>query len=464
MELGQNEGRNFPLSRFETMLKTNNILFFDADEFELIISHYLGIGNMAMAKKAINISLSQHPDSTALRLLRVEILLFENKLEKAGDILDALYNIEPYNPDIYIHKADIFSKNDQHQEAIELLLTANDITEDDEEIYSLIAMEYMFLEDYENAKNYFIKCLELDDEDASILYNIVYCFDYLEESQAAIDFLNIYLDAHPYSEIAWHQIGLQYKAIKDYEKALNSFDFAIISDDYFIGAYMEKAKVLEKMGLYSEAIECYQSTLKLEDPTAFAYLHIGKCYEELGNNELALNFFNKALQEDPLMDKTWIVITDFYCHQKKYKKALYYIERAIAIDEENESYWERYLKISGELGQFKESEPESNIHFITDETGLETWIRRVDFIINIKHFNIALEMLSHTQKLFPETAEVEYRLAGVYFNLDDKNKGSFHLKKALKIDPEYFNVLADLFPKVFSSKNKTDSGTQDFVD
>ena len=69
--------------------------------------------------------------------------------------------------------------------------------------------------------------------------------------------------------------------LKDYKKALAAFDFAIISDDTFVGAYLEKGKVLEKIKRYDEAIENYKITLKLDDPTSFALLRIGNCYEKL---------------------------------------------------------------------------------------------------------------------------------------------------------------------------------------
>ena len=47
--------------------------------------------------------------------------------------------------------------------------------------------------------------------------------------------------------VAWHQLGKQYFSKKEYQKALAAFDFAIISDDLFIGAYIEKGKVLESV-------------------------------------------------------------------------------------------------------------------------------------------------------------------------------------------------------------------------
>ena len=80
---------------------------------------------------------------------------------------------------------------------------------------------------------------------------------------------------------------------KEYKKALAAFDFAIISDDSFVGAYLERGKVLEKQGEYLEAIESYSMTRKLDDPTSFALLRIGSCYEKLKKHDLALQYYYK---------------------------------------------------------------------------------------------------------------------------------------------------------------------------
>jgi tetratricopeptide (TPR) repeat protein len=119
-----------------------------------------------------------------------------------------------------------------------------------------------------------MKCLEHDEHDYSALYNVIYCFDYLEENEAAIDYLNDFLNKNPYSEVAWHQVGKQYYLLKEYKKALASFDFAIISDDGFIGAYLEKGKTQQKLKDYAGAIESYTVTLGLDDATSFALLRI----------------------------------------------------------------------------------------------------------------------------------------------------------------------------------------------
>jgi len=110
MEYSHNDGpNNLPLTKFESMLKTNDILFFDSSEFENIIHHYLESGKISLAKKAIKLGLEQHPTSVNLQLFKVEILVIENKFDKADDILEHLHILEPNNEEIYIQKANILS-------------------------------------------------------------------------------------------------------------------------------------------------------------------------------------------------------------------------------------------------------------------------------------------------------------------------------------------------------------------
>ena len=69
---------DLPVSRFELMLKTNELQFFDATEFEEIGQYYIDIANLSMAKKAIEVGLGQHPESTELTLLLVEYYILTN--------------------------------------------------------------------------------------------------------------------------------------------------------------------------------------------------------------------------------------------------------------------------------------------------------------------------------------------------------------------------------------------------
>ena len=206
---------NLSLSKFESMLKTNKVLFFDSEEFEDIILHYLDMGKASLAKKALKLALEQHPKSTGLKLVQVEMLVYDDKLDQAEKLLNELFAIEPNNEEIYIQKANIYSKRDNHEKAVELLKTALKYTDDFADVYNLIGMEYLFMDNLEMAKENFIICLEEDLEDQSSLYNVVYCFEFLDQNQKAIDYLKKYIDKNPYSEIAWHQLGRLHYGLKE---------------------------------------------------------------------------------------------------------------------------------------------------------------------------------------------------------------------------------------------------------
>ena len=453
MQFGDKDSNNFSLTRFESMLKTNNVLFFDAEEFAEIVQHYLDNGKMALAKKATKLGLEQHPTSTNLKLYKVEIYIFENKLELADTLLDELYSLEKSNEEILIQKANVLSRRDKHAEAIELLGRALEITNDAADVLSLIGMEHLFLEDFEKAKTNFMRCLEIDNQDYSALYNVIYCFDYLEQHREAIDYLNDFLNANPYSEVGWHQVGKQYYTLKEYKKALAAYDFAIISDDTFIGAYLEKGKVLEKLGRYNEAISSYSITLELDDPTSFALLRIGKCHEKLHNDELALQFYHKCIEEDGLLDKGWIAITDYYNRKKNFQKALYYIDKALNIDSENVLYWKRYAVINKNLSLFEEAEHGFRRTIELGNYEIDSWTSRTDILIQLGEYEAAINNLYQAAEFYPDAVEIEFRLAGLHYLLGEENKGQFHLNNALRIDSEYSIIIEELFPTVFAKAN-----------
>ncbi len=448
MEFDLNNDDYLSIEKFELMLKTNEVGFFDSDEFEEIIEHYLENGKMALARKAIHLAMNQHPSSVNLRLFHAEMLVFDDKFGIAHTLLDELQELQPNNSEIFIQKANIFSKTEQHEKAIELLQTALELTDDRADVYNLMGMEFLFIEDYSNAKLNFMQCLELDDTDYSALYNIIYCFDFLQEHQQAIDFLNMFLDKNPYSEVAWHQVGKQYFDLKMYEKSLAAFEFAIISDEHFVGAYLEKGKVLEKLGRYNEAIENYQITLKLDDPTSFAYLRLGKCYHKLGNDELAVRFFKKTVNEDPLLDKGWLSIVDYYSKNLNYPKALSYIEKAIDVDGENAMFWTRYANLNRKLNFFEEAEYGYRRAIELGNYEEKTWICRSDILLALGEVEAVISNLNHGLEFYPSQVEMEYRIAGAYYKTNQPVKGRFHLQNALKTDPEFIIILEELYPEL----------------
>jgi tetratricopeptide (TPR) repeat protein len=451
MAFNAEERPSQPITKFESMLKTDDVYFFDAEDFEDIIHHYLNNGKISLAKKAIKIGLQQHPGSIELKLLQIEVFVFENNLDDAEKMLDQLQQLDAHNEEIYIQRANIYSKKDDHLTAINLLEKALDLTDDGLDIHSLLGMEYLFMDDFEMAKKNFMKCVEFDNEDYSSLYNVIYCFEFLEDFDGAILYLNDYLEESPYCEVAWHQLGKQYIAKDMHKEALSAFDFAIISDDTFIGAYFEKGKVLEKLGRYNEAIENYETTIKIEDPTSHAYLRIGKCYEKLGNMDMAKYYFYHTVHEDPLLDKGWLAITNFYYKTKNYEKAAYYINKAINIDGENALYWKKSGKINIALQNYDEADFAFKQAVDFGNYELETWILWSDVVQQNKELDAAIQILKQGREFHPEETAIFLKLSGIYSLLSEVSKAEKYIAKAILLNADGLKN----FQKKYSNFNDT---------
>jgi tetratricopeptide (TPR) repeat protein len=190
----------------------------------------------------------------------------------------------------------------------------------------------------------------------------------------------------------------------------------------------------------------------LDDPTSYALLRIGKCHEKLGHKKLAIEFFNKTVHEDPLLDKGWIAITDYYVRQKNFQKALHYVNKALSIDNENRFYWKRYATINKEMNLFEEAEFGYRKAVEHGDYQLDTWLFWVDILQFQGEFESAIQTLLQASEYFPEEYEVEYRLAGLYFMLLDDKKGKFHLSNGLRLNYKNNTIIKELFPVVWDRK------------
>lgn len=459
MALHTNENHNPTVHKFESMLKTDDVYFFDAEDFEEIIHHYLNLGKVSLGKKAIQLGLEQHPNCIEIKLLQVEVLVFEDQFTKAESLLDQLQSIDAHNEEIFIQRANILSKKDNHAGAIDMLKQALTIVQDEDsfDVYSLMGMEHLFMDNYVEAKKCFIQCLTYDDSDYSSLYNVIYCFEFLEDFEGAISFLNKFLEKNPYCEVAWHQLGKMYIEKNMWESALGAFDFAIISDDTFLGAYFEKGKVLEKLGKLNEAIACYETTIEIEDPTSHAYLRIAKCHEKLGNDDLAKYYYYNTVHEDPLLDKGWLAITEFYLRKKDYEKALHYINKAINIDGDNALYWKRNAETFFALNNIDEADFAFKQAVELGNYELDTWTNWAKVLKQLNDFEAAIQVLLQGLEFYPNNAEILYQLTGLYLRCNNFDEAKEHFGVALQISPKKSSIFLELYPEYGQLKWVQDS-------
>ena len=436
--------------KFESMINSNKFLFFDTEEFESIIIYYLESGNSSMANKAIKMAIEQYPKNTSILLLKVEALIFENNIEEAEKIIDSLYEIDRNNSEIIIQKSRILSKRKKHSKSINLLKKISKDCEFYSDALVMIGKEYLFIDNFENAKEKFKEYIKNHQLDYAVLNNLLYCFDALGNTDNTINYLNDFLEENPYCEVAWHQLGKQYLKKELFKEALTAFDFAIISDDSFVGAYLEMGKVLEKLNKINQAIEQYEIVTKIDEPNPFALYRIACCHNKLGNIELAISYYNKTVEEDPIHDSAWMSLATSYYKQKDYLEAKNHLIKAIEIDSENIKYWELYCKINLDLNNNEEVEISFKEILSLGNLSLSTLIFLTKTLIQIplneslsNQFLIKIDALPNS--LLSEKKYISYVILN---NSNQIIKANFNLKEAYFHNPAIYDYFKDIFPTI----------------
>lgn len=443
---GFSQDSDAPITRFEQMLKTNDVYFFDAIEFETIVQFYIDSGEQNLAKKALEMALNQHPYHIDLLLLKSELLIFDNEYKTAEEVLNFVEELEPSNQEIYIQKATICSKNKKHKNAIALLNKVIEFTDDPYEIWCLLGIEYMVLENYTEAKEAFKKCILEDINDLQVMFNLLLCLDYLKAHQEAVEVLNAILAKDPYNEIAWVEIGKQYLHLDLKEEALGAFDFAIISEDSFTGAYIEKGKLLEQLGRINLAIESYEIALQLDDPSSFLHLRIADCHAALGNNALAVQHYKQSINQDPSYEKAWTGIIDFYIENTDPEKALYYTDKALNINDNYIAYWKRSALLNKTLGKYAEAEIAFQNTIELGNYELAIWEAWLDTLAFLNEWEKGYTIGQQAKEFYSNETGIDVRLAGFYLHIGKTIEAEYYLKNVADIDNALAKELSTLFP------------------
>ena len=435
------------INRFNQMLKTNLVYYFDVKEFQNITEYYLNFGEVQLSKKALSMGLNQHPHNIDLLLIKIEHLILDKKLNSAKKILNDLDLISPFNEEIFIQKALVESKLGNHLESINLLIKLLDFTSEPTDVWNLIGMEYLLIEDYYNAEYFFRNCILENPEDYPSLYNLLHCYEQMNLNKKAINILKNTIKLNPYSEIAWHQLGCIYSKMDKIEKAISCFDYAIISDNKLISAYIEKAKLLELKNQFVNAIDNYNLVLKFNDPSAFIYTKIGECYINLNDKKKGLKYFLKAIHIEPSFEKSWIKLIDFYIKLKKYKKASLYLHKSLRINPDCIDLWEKSVKVNKNLKLKKNVTLSYETMIDLGDSRWSTLISCIDEWIIQKNWKKAIEIGLKAKSYFPNKSEIFYKLAGCYMKLGQNLKSNNSIKTGKKIGLPNFKTIK-MFPEL----------------
>jgi len=433
------------VQRFETMIENNEELYFETEEYEEIIIHYLELGDISFAEMAVKYGLKIHSGSVDLKIKKFEVFLELEKYTEAKELMSELYETAQENTDFLVCCAKYYSNLGNPRRAISYCEKALELKEEENFLNNFIADEYVNLEDPFKALKHYKQAMQHDPQDEYALENVMFCYNQLQRGDEAIKFLNGYLDTYSYSETAWYEYGQFYFNRKNYEEAIRGFDYLLAINSQSIGVYANKAACYEAMEAWEEAIKVYEEMLALEYTKSFTYYKIGLCYKENKQLVLALNAFQKSLRDDPQFYLSMMEQSYLYEEMGSMREALHFAKEAVSLNDSSLDYQKRLAFLYIDSGKFEESLECLKKLVYYEPNRFYNWYAHSEVLMLLGEYEEAVTILLQALKQH-HRAELYYQLSNCYFHLNSQKKGRAALAKALELDPKLLEDMQQKYP------------------
>jgi len=327
--------------RYEDMVRHNRADYFDEEEFELIIDHYLLFDKSGEALQAADCGSRQHPFSTEMKLCYAYTLIRKGEAQQALQQLRQMEAEAMSDPELFFLTGTAYLHLKNTDTAIAYFDRCLVQADEDERVSLLMntATELMEHNEYLCALPYIQKALEADPDDIEIVNEMAFCYERSGHLDESLVFYEQYVKQDPFSDNVWYNIGTVHARKNDYEQALQAFHFAITLNDRHASAYYNLATTFIQQEKYTEAIEAFHTFLQLEPDNSVGYVAMAECYEKLEQHAEAIHAFRQAIVFDESLAEAHYGLAVAYANADRLDDALPYAYRAILLEPQCADYW-----------------------------------------------------------------------------------------------------------------------------
>lgn len=431
------------VERFERMLNNNTFDFFDCDEYALLFDHYFLTGKINKAQKALSMGLKQYPDSVILKFKKVHYLIYSQKQDDALILLNETENHILDNTEMLLEQAYLYSQLKQYDKSIKIYkqMLSHDNEERNfmEDIYLGLAEVYEQKGEAKKTLRCLQHALELDPENEYLISSVSDAFyDVVSEDEKheIVDYFMNFVNKHSFSSPAWCCLGIAYYETNMYEKAVESFDYALALDDKNEEAMLYQMKSYYKLNEHKKANEVFLTLLQITRYKDLVWNQLGNCFYENEAFDNAMLSYQKSIDENENFSASYSGMAMVYAAMKNFSKAIENIQIAIELDGHNVEYWLMFVEYLSSDEQYDEAEEVfQNMaeQFPNEE---ELWLMYSDFYVLTHNLNKAIEMLYKGIEKQPDNISYLYRMANYFYLKNDIEQANSYLTLAYMTDSE----------------------------
>jgi len=252
--------------------------------------------------------------------------------------------------------------------------------------------------------------------------------------------------------------GYEALSSKDFMKALDLFDKAImVKEDYDL-PWRLKGNTLDEMGYHEQALECYRRALELYPENDETWFSLGSCLFSLGRYNEELLCYERALQYNPMMQKSLINKGSTLHRLGRYREALENYDKVLKINYRLEKVHNNRGATLHSLGQLNEALGSYNRAIELKHDYVEAWMNKGSLLYEMARYGEALTAFSEMTRIRPELPKGWYLRGLASKKTGDVTKAKASFEAAIRLDPDYVEArraleditkkIAEKFPEV----------------
>ena len=418
------------IKRFEAMLDSHKSAYFDSEELVEIAEYYIDFGDYKKVEQVIHFGHDLFPGNYLIHLKKIEYHILIQKPKQAWELIKPLFRLNSQDCELLILTAKVCSMQNRHHTAIKILTRSLEHSNEKDEIFGLIGMEYYNMAKYRKALYYFKLAISVNPENELDFQHALLCFGMIKQVDKAIDFANKFLETMPFCEIAWFELGRLYKQKGDFARALVAFDYAFLLNEGNKEYCLQKGMMYEKMKKYDQAIDNYLFYVENTQRDPMLLIRIGKCNKLLEKKDKAFKFFFESAREDPQNHKAWNEIAVFHKELENYREALKYTNKALEFSPDNIPYLTQKVSLCMHFGLYEEVQQELQRLTELKADDPDIWINYVYILITLGEHEDALKVASDGLSLFYQNGELYANYAFLLFKSKKQAKALQALNNA----------------------------------
>ncbi|XP_039277354.1 Bardet-Biedl syndrome 4 protein [Nilaparvata lugens] len=347
------------------------------------------------------------------------ILRREGKIQDSLECFQKCHVLNPKNVENIKQVARSLYLFGRYQLAIEGYLEAEKIAESpDPVIYYNLGRCYLNLEQYDKAREYLTRAVQLGKTEESYVA-LAECFIKLGDLKAAAEIYTVALQLYPSSSDLYTEFGVLQMNRGDPQSAFDKFGSALAHEQTCTKSLLAAGSIIQKNGDYDVALAKYKVAAQYLPESAALWNNVGMCFFGKRKYVAAISCLKRANYLAPLDWKTLYNLGLVHIHSKQYASAFNFLSASIKL---NHKHAPSFMLLANTLKNL--DDPDNTVKAYEQAIKLDpedpaTRVNYGVFLHSISEKQRALEQLNYFRKIAQSVPYLDKQVQYSYFSTEE---------------------------------------------